>query len=241
MTVRLRTLIKTALRPALARLAPARVDLPAAFWGLARDHAGYLALNQGRLRDLVTTFGSPLFVIDAARLTANAADFTRVPSGGAGSVECYYSYKTNPVPAVLSRLHAAGIGAEVISEYELWLALRLGVPGERIVLNGPGRSAQAFKTAVEIGALVQINQREEISVLAEISRAVGKRCRVGVRVVTARGWGGQFGEGIAGGSALECYRELSQRPEFDVCALHTHLGGEIASAETVRGMVQELL
>src|SRR6185312_5279213 len=125
-----------------------------------------------RLTDMTARHGSPLFVADAARLDSNAAAFQRVPPGAAAGLEVYYSYKTNPVPAVLSRLHARGIGAEVISEYELWLARRLGVAGDRIVLNGPGRSPAAFRAAVEIGALVQINHREEIAPLAAIARSV---------------------------------------------------------------------
>ena len=238
---RLRSGAKAALRLALARLPQERVELPPSLWRLARDEAGYLCLDRVRLADLIARFGSPLFVIDAARLAQNAAEFSRVPSGAAAGVECYYSYKTNPIPAALSRLHDSGVGAEVISEFELWLAQRLGVPGPRIVLNGPGRTMHALKSAVELGALIHINHREEIAPLAEIARAAGKACRVGVRVVTSRGWGGQFGESIAGGSALACYRELAQRPEFEVCSLHTHVGGEIADAAALRAVLRELL
>ena len=66
----------------------------------------------------------------------------------AAEVDVFYSYKTNPVPAVLHRLHERGIGAEVISPYELWLALRLGVPGDRIIYNGPAKSADSIRTAI---------------------------------------------------------------------------------------------
>ena len=237
----LRAGLKASLRPALARVAQRRVDLPPSLWRLARDAQGQLHLDGARLTELTQHYGSPLFVVDATRLRANAAEFTRFVTAAYGGVECYYSYKTNPVPAVLQQLHAAGIGAEVISEYELWLARRLGVSGERIVLNGPGRSPRALRTAIELGALIQLNQREEIPLLAELARGAGKRCRVGVRVVTGHGWAGQFGEPIAGGSALACYRELAARPEFELCALHTHLGGEITDAAQVRELVRELL
>jgi diaminopimelate decarboxylase len=190
---------------------------------------------------MVARHGSPLFVVDAARLDANARLFRRVPRGAIAGVECYYSYKTNPVSAVLSRLHAQGVGAEVISEYELWLARRLGMNGDRIVLNGPARSRRALETAIEIGALVQLNHREEIDVVCQLARNAGKRCRVGLRVVPGAGWGGQFGEPIAGDNALACYREMIERPELEVAALHAHLGGEISQAETVRGLVRGLL
>lgn len=240
-TARLRSGLKDTLRPALQRLAPRRVDLPPEVFGLTRDRSGHLALGGLRLTDVAARHGSPLFVVDAARLEGNARAFLSVPGGAAAGVECYYSYKTNPVPAVLARLHALGVGAEVISEYELWLARRLGLTGDRIVLNGPGRSPASLRAAVEIGALVQINHREEIPVLAEIARGVGKRCKVGLRVVTVFGWGGQFGEPIAGGSAIAAYREMLARPELDVVALHAHLGGEVSQEESVRGFAGELM
>jgi diaminopimelate decarboxylase len=61
----------------------------------------------------------------ARRLRENASEFLAVNGVGRTRAEVYYSYKSNPVPGVLQLLHGLGIGAEVISEYELWLALKL--------------------------------------------------------------------------------------------------------------------
>jgi diaminopimelate decarboxylase len=234
-----RTVLKGSLKPAVAALAPRRVDLPERCWGLQRDASGRLARAGLPLSELVARFGSPLFVIDAQRLDANAAAFLSVPVQAAAGLECYYSYKTNPVPHVLARLHARGVGAEVISEYELWLAQKLGVAGDRIVLNGPGRSRRALEIATEIGALVQVNHREEIPALAQIARSLGKRCRVGLRIAPAGGWGGQFGEPVA--KALAAYREIEALRELDIVALHVHLGAELSSATAVRSLVREVM
>ncbi len=235
----LRRGVQRLLQPAARRLAR-HEGLPPSQWRLERDDRGLLALDGLPLRDLLRDHGSPLFVLDAARLDDNAARFLRAPAHRVCGVEPHYSYKTNPVPAVLDRLHRHGVGAEVISEYELWLARRLGVPPERIVANGPGRSPAMLRQAVELGVLVQVNHREEIPRLAETARAAGKRARVGLRVVTASGWSGQFGEPIAGGRALQTYRDMAARPELEVVALHAHLGGEITSAEAVERLAWEL-
>jgi diaminopimelate decarboxylase len=192
-----------------------------------------------RLVSLVERFGSPLFVVDAARLADNAEAFRHVPPGAKGGVECYYSYKTNPVPGVLRRLHAAGLGAEVISEYELWLARKLGVAGERIVVNGPGLSQPAVRMAMELGALIHLNQREAVRAVAETARSLGKRARVGLRVALPSGWGGQFGEPVA--TALSTYDELLSRPELDVVALHAHIGGELSNVPAVEDYIRALL
>jgi diaminopimelate decarboxylase len=237
----LKSALQGSLRPLLQKLRPRRTDLPPSTWRLERHTTGALTLDGERLDELVRRHGSPLFVADMTRLESNASAFLRAPPGARGGVEPYYSYKTNPVPAVLQRLHAAGVGAEVISEYEFWLARRLGVPGDRIVLNGPARTPQVLRSAIELGSLVQVNHREELPLLTELSRSVGKRCRVGLRVVPSGGWGGQFGEPIGSGAALTCYRAMLATPELDVVSLHAHLGGELSSESAARAFASEIL
>jgi diaminopimelate decarboxylase len=237
----LRRRIQRLLQPAARKVAKKREDLPLDTWRLARDAEGSLVRDGVRLSSLTRELGSPLFVFDAARLDDNAARFLRVPAGHALGVEPHYSYKTCPVPGVLARLHDRGVGAEVISEYELWLARRLGVPADRIVANGPGRSPAMLREAVELGVLVQVNHREEIALIADIARAVGKRARVGLRVTPGHGWAGQFGEPIAEGRALAVYGELARRPELEPIAVHAHLGVEISAAGTIEGLARELV
>lgn len=233
--------LKALVRPVARHIFPARVDLPLDTWSLSRSADHTLLLRGQPLHALLARYGSPLFVVDAQKLDDNVAAFLERPADTAGGVECFYSYKTNPVPGVLRRLHTRGAGAEVISAYELWLAQKLGVRGENIVFNGPGRSPEALKTALEAGALVCVNHREEIALLTGYAHALGKRARVGLRVVPSAGWGGQFGESLSDGSAHRALGQLLAQPELELVALHMHLGGEIASPDVVLGMADELL
>jgi diaminopimelate decarboxylase len=232
--------LKRIVGPAARKLARRRVELPLSHWALARDGRGELSLSGVRLSELSAKYGSPLFVVDGERLDQNATTFLARPAGAQAGVECFYSYKTNPVPSVLARLHQRGIGAEVISEYELWLACKLGVPGDRIVMNGPGRSVAALKKGVELGALIILNHREEIELVAQLARELGKRARVGLRVVAPGGWGNQFGE-PTGQDALAAFKDMLARPELEVLAVHAHLGAEhdhaAAFAQYVLGML----
>lgn len=195
-----------------------------------------------RARALLRRHGSPLHVVSAERLDANARAFLAVPPGAAAGCDIFYSYKTNPVPGVLRRLHALGIGAEVISPYELWLALRLGVPPARIVYNGPAKPSRALADAIRRGVgLICLNHPEEIDAVARAARRAGRRARVALRVATRRGWSGQLGFSIESGEALAGYRAAARRPELRVVGMHAHLGPPIRDARTVRGFVAELL
>jgi diaminopimelate decarboxylase len=174
-------------------------------------------------------------VVDAQKVRENAAAFRAIPAGHERGCEVFYSYKTNPVVGVLRLLHAAGIGAEVISPYEFWLALRLGVPPASIVYNGPGKSDESLRTAIELGIqTINCNHREEVGRVAALARGLKRRARIGIRVATGEGWSAQFGAPAIGGDALAAFAEASARPELEVVGLHVHRGGMIRTeAETV--------
>ncbi len=83
-------------------------------------------LNHHTIREIVKEFGIPVFIIDAARIKNNILSLKESLQKAYGISEIYYSYKSNPVPAILKLIHKEGIGAKVISGYELWPALQLG-------------------------------------------------------------------------------------------------------------------
>ena len=216
-------------------------NLPPERWGLEVDGQGHLTFQGHDLTSLGRRWGSPLHVVMADRLRRNAADYLAVPADLAAGAEIYASYKTNPVPGVLRLLHGQGVGAEVISEYELWLALRLGVPPERIIYNGPAKSPRSIRTAIDRDILLlTLNHREELPAFEAAARAAGRRPSIGVRVTTSGGWGNQFGSRIDTGEALETFRAVHQGGALRVRGLHSHLGHVIrtrAQAEQHVGQV----
>lgn len=143
-------------------------------WGLVRDAQGALRLGNVGLKELAQAAGAPLHVVSGSRLRDNAQRFLQVPAGAAAGCEVFYSYKTNPIPGMLAELHAAGVGAEVISHFELWLALKLGVPPRRIIYNGPAKSKESMRQAVALGIeLLNLNHVEEIDAVATIASQMG--------------------------------------------------------------------
>jgi diaminopimelate decarboxylase len=211
-------------------------------WGLTRNEYGELLRGDVRLSTLLEQFGSPLYVVDDERLASNVARFRATPPGAQRGCEPYYSYKTNPVPGVLARLDELGVGAEVASPWELWLALELGVAPERIVYNGPSKSAESLSLAMIRGVgLINLNGAEEIALVAGLARELGKRQRVGLRVVVPGGRAGQFGEKIETGAALDAFRRARDRQELEVVALHSHANGEYGTREELEAFARPLL
>ncbi|MCP3060431.1 pyridoxal-dependent decarboxylase [Myxococcus sp. K38C18041901] len=235
--------VKQTLRPVLQRaMAPARTEIPASYWGLQNVPGQGLSLEGVALKSLVERFGSPLHVVHLAALKRNVERFLAVPSGRAGGCEVFYSYKTNPIPGVLEVLHGMGVGAEIISAYELWLALRLGVAPERIVYNGPVKSEASVREAIGRGIqLLAANHAEELGMFARIAAELNKRPRVAVRVSTDSGWAAQFGTPIAGGAALRAYAQARASSHLDVVGLHAHRGATIRTEGELTGFVEAVL
>lgn len=238
----LRRLVKPLLSPLVRRLRPRREDLPLSTWRLERTQDGVLSLDGLRLDELLERHGSPLHVVDAARLSSNAAEFLAVPPGAERGCEISYSVKTNPVPGVLRHLRSCGVGVEVISEYELNLVLGLGFLPSEIIYNGPAKSPASMRTAIERGiGLVNFNTRSEIAPFAALARELGRTPLVGIRAAVPGGWSGQLGERIDTGAAMRAFEEAVRTPGLRVAALHAHIGVEVTTREQLGAFVAQVL
>jgi len=216
-------------------------------WGLSR-RGTQLLWDDHDLSDLAARFGTPLFVVSRHRLgeafTAMEAAFR---SQGL-ALEIFFSVKTNPVPRVLEILAGCGAGAEVISEFELWLARKLGLDGDRILVNGTMKSEALLRAAVTHGAhLINIETLAELETLREIVEREGRRANIGLRInpglrkrvfhfTTASGSStSPIGFRRGSGEWQKALRLIVRRPDlFAFRGLHFHLGSGIREAGPYR-------
>ncbi len=222
---------------------PSRFDgLPPDVWDLSITGNGHLACGEIDLVEVARRYGTPLHVINRARLIKDYSAFVGAFRRHLPKVELATSYKTNPLPAVLSELHRAGTWAEVISPFELWLALELKVPPDKIVLNGPGKGRESVDLAVRRGiGLINIDGPDEIPWVVESAQRWGRQQRVGLRVVTSVGWSSQFGTRIDAGESLAAFAQISRHPELLPCGIHVHLGTGIKNVDAYVRAIKEIL
>ena len=220
------------------------VPLPQApsSWDMTVSEAGELCWEGVSLVELAERFGTPLYVVSRARLERDYRDFLGAFTARYPKVEIGCSYKTNPLPGVIKVMHEIGASAEVISHFELWLALRLGMPGERIIMNGPAKTDKALDLAVSSGVrLINVDNIDEVETIDRLAGKYGRRQEVGVRVVTSVGWSAQFGLRIGTGQAMEAFRRMKAAANLVPCALHVHLGTGIHDANVYFTAVEEVL
>ena len=214
---------------------------PAA-WGASVNAAGHLVIDGFDIAELAAEFGTPLHVVSRARLLADYARFESSFKKLYPKTAIGYSYKTNPLPGVINVLHDAGALAEVISHFELWLALELGVSPERIIFNGPGKTRDAIELAVNRGiSMINVDGLAEVDEIAQAALAARHTQNVGVRVITSVGWSSQFGLSIAAGHAMEAFRRMRRHPQLLPAGLHFHLGTGIRDVSIYLQAVRETL
>jgi diaminopimelate decarboxylase len=217
-------------------------DLPADLWGASISSEGNLIVGGCDASQLAGRFGTPLHVVDKERLQRNYLSFLEAFRSHYPLVAVGYSYKTNPLPGVLRSLHDVGAWAEVISHFELWLALKLGVPPERVVFNGPGKTLASLELAVARGIkLINIDNLWEPEAINRLAASAHRRQPVGVRVISSVGWSSQFGLSIASGAARAAFKKITTLDHLVPCGLHIHLGTGILDLAIYLQAIQEVL
>jgi diaminopimelate decarboxylase len=133
------------------------------------------------LREAANRWGTPLYLTDLDAAAATLAEY-QVAFPGALIA---YAVKANTDPRLLRRLTDAGAGAEVVNAVELALALRAGCPGERVVMNGVGKTDADHVAAHAAGALVNAESLAELeALLAGPPGRIGLRLNPGLAVDT---------------------------------------------------------
>jgi diaminopimelate decarboxylase len=199
-------------------------------WGLLKNEHGHIAIGNVDVLDILQRFGTPLLVVNGRKLKEDAADILNAMKPAPSGSQTLYSYKTNCTPGILQEIHGLGIGAEVISPYELWLAERLGLSGERMLYNGVDKNEESIERAIRLNVLsINIDHMEEIQRIHEIARRMNRKVRVGVRLGLVPS--SQFGMELESGEALEaCRRVAGLRDTLALCCIHFNVTSNARSA-----------
>lgn len=210
-------------------------------WGLSINDKRHLAVNGVDTMDLLSAHGSPLLVVNRRKLLDDATAIQQAAKYNGRGSKVVYSYKTNCIPGILKQIHGVGIGAEVVSPYELWLAEQLNVRGEEIIYNGVNKTEESLVRAIEMDVLsINVDCLPEIDRIVSVAKRLKKKARVGVRLgflATA-----QFGLDIESGEAMEACRQISRHAGcLDLNTVHFCVASNVKESGTHRHFAQKSL
>ena len=177
--------------------------------------------------DLVRDYGSPLFVYSENTLREKYREAHRAFSRRHPDVQFAWSYKTNYLNAICRVFHQEGSIAEVVSGFEYEKARHNGIRGDQIIFNGPHKERADLQRAIAEGALIQVDNLDELLTLAEMARGRAEPLPIGLRVHLATGeqavWS-KFGFNGDDGELLQIVRRIQAMPQFRIHGLHCHVG-----------------
>jgi diaminopimelate decarboxylase len=117
--------------------------------------------------ELAATYGTPFYLYDLDVIEARAGLLRRALPA---PVDIAYAVKANPSLAVLTRLGALGLGADVASGGELATALAAGIAADRVVFTGPGKTDAELEAALRAGVrAITVESLDELDSLADRS------------------------------------------------------------------------
>ena len=186
---------------------------------------------------LAAEYGTPLLVYDERTMLEAA----RAYRAAAPDAFVAYGVKAFPNVGVLRLLAGEGLGADVATLGELTIALRAGIPGDRLIVHGNNKSVEELETAARAGAwLVVLDAPDEIELAAEAGvERVLVRTTPGVEADThpaikTAHHGSKFG--LPPEQTLEAIGR-ARDAGLEVVGLHVHIGSQLlddsAAIETV--------
>src|ERR671920_67687 len=142
---------------------------------------GVLHAEDVDLRALADEVGTPFYCYSSATLERHYRVFAEA-FADRNALVCY-AVKANSNQAVLKTLARLGAGMDIVSEGELRRALAVGVPGERIVFSGVGKTKAEMAFALDSGILCfNVESEPELQALSEVATAKGVRAPISIRV-----------------------------------------------------------
>jgi diaminopimelate decarboxylase len=200
---------------------------------------GVLHAEDVALTEIAAAVGTPFYVYSTATLERHYRLFEEALAPLPHLV-CF-AVKSNGNIAVLKTLARLGAGMDVVSMGEYLRARAAGVPGEKIVFSGVGKTREEMRTALE-GGIRQFNveSEPEMRALSEVAVSLGKVAPITIRVnpdVDAR-----THEKIATGKkenkfgipierAREVYAEAARLPGLEIVGIDVHIGSQLTELE----------
>ena len=182
--------------------------------------------------ELIAQYGSPLFVLSEKTIRRNFREAKRAFETRYPRVQFAWSYKTNYLKAVCKVFHQEGSWAEVVSRFEYDKAINNGVPGDKILFNGPDKSKDDLFVAINNRSLIHIDHLDELYQLNEIADQTKVRPKVAIRVNMDTGiyplWD-RFGFNYENGQAWATINKIMATGKLDLIGLHCHIGTYIMS------------
>jgi diaminopimelate decarboxylase len=196
-------------------------------FGTRTEYAAMTHIDGVSVSSMIEEHGSPLFVLSERKIRENYRTAKRIFETRYPKVQFAWSYKTNYLNAVCNTFHQEGSWGEVVSRFEYEKAINNGVPGEKIIFNGPDKTDADLRLCIENDSPIHIDHLDELYRLTELATNMKKKPRVAIRVNMDTGiypmWD-RFGFNYENGQAWDAINKIMAAGKLNLVGLHCHIG-----------------
>ncbi|WP_430391433.1 diaminopimelate decarboxylase [Dyella sp. 20L07] len=194
------------------------------------------------LQALAARIATPFHVYSASAIRQRIGGLQHALHG-LNALVCF-AVKANSSLAILSLMNEHGVGADIVSAGELWRARRAGIPSERIVFSGVGKTAQEMAEALGEGILrFNVESHDELLTLQKVAAVHGVVARAAVRInpdvdaqthakISTGKAENKFGVSIE--EARRWFLDRADLSHVQLDGLHVHIGSQILSLTPFR-------
>ncbi|MFF5226390.1 diaminopimelate decarboxylase [Dactylosporangium sp. NPDC000521] len=200
-----------------------------------RTQDGAIEVGSVDIRKIANEHGTPAYIFDEADFRERCRKF----KDAFGGAEVFYAGKAFIATHVVRILVEEGLSLDVCTGGELAVALRGGMPPERIGLHGNNKSVAELTRAVEAGVgRIIVDSFDEIERLSAIAKRTNTRPKVMVRVtvgveahtheyIATAHEDQKFGFSLSGGAAAKAVDTILKDDVLELRGLHSHIGSQI--------------
>ncbi len=204
-----------------------------------RNASGELTIGGMSVVDLADRFGTPLYIFDEVTLRQRARRAVASAMAGGPGSRAVFASKALELPVILALLASEGLGIDVVSGGELFVALQSGIDPHVITFHGNNKSRRELEEAIEAGIeLIAVDNLHELDLLEEMTAgrsqpvAILLRVNPGIDVHThekiATGvLDSKFGFPLWNGDAAIAVERALEIPGIALRGFHCHLGSQL--------------
>ncbi len=209
---------------------------------------GRVAIAGVDLVELADRFGTPLYVYDEAELRARCRDYAAAFGAGAA-----YASKAFLCVAMARLVAEEGLGLDVATGGELFVALHAGFPPDRIVFHGNNKSDAELRRALEAGVgRIVVDSFAELDRIARLAPALGVMPALHVRVtpgveahthefIETGTEDSKFGFGLDNGAALAAVARIVADDHLRFAGIHCHIGSQVTRSDSFARAVEKMV
>lgn len=207
---------------------------------LGVNERGHLTIGGCDAVGLAETYGTPLYVMDEPTIRAALRDYKRsIDENYENGGMVAYASKACSFQEMYRIVMEEGCGADVVSGGELYTAMQVGFPAERLIFHGNNKPVSEIRMALEYGVgRIVIDNEADLEAVAETAVSLGKTARVYLRItpgidahthafIKTGKIDSKFGFTLENGEALKAVKRALSTDGLEVKGLHCHIGSQI--------------